>query len=54
MSESTPGLTSFLSDPCLRERYEKVRRFFYLKESAYDISSMCQLAVQRLLLLPRR
>ncbi len=43
MSESTPGLTSFLSDPCLRERYEKVRRFFYLKESAYDISSMCQL-----------
>src|SRR6476619_7278819 len=43
MPENTPGFTSFLRNRELNERYQKVRRFFHLRESAYDISSICQL-----------
>lgn len=37
------GFTDFLQVPELAERYQKVRKFFFLKESTYDITSICQL-----------
>jgi hypothetical protein len=37
------SLTVFLKVPDLRERYSKVRKFSFLRESAYDVTSRCQL-----------
>lgn len=37
------SLTSFLQIPELEARYRKVKKFFYLRESAYDVTSACQL-----------
>jgi|SRR6185295_5889184 hypothetical protein len=37
------GFTDFLQVPELAERYQKVRKLFFLKESTYDITSICQL-----------
>jgi hypothetical protein len=37
------SLTTFLQVPELKERYSKVKSFFFLKESAYDVTSVCQL-----------
>jgi hypothetical protein len=33
-----------LEDPVVRERWEKVRQWFFLRESTYDISNRCNLA----------
>ncbi|HEX3526908.1 MAG TPA: radical SAM protein [Thermoanaerobaculia bacterium] len=37
------SFTEFLQVPELAQRYQKVRRFFFLKESTYDVTSACQL-----------
>ena len=37
------GLVDYLQKPELAERYRKVRKYFFLKESAYDVTSACQL-----------
>ena len=37
------SLTAFLKVPELKERYAKVKSFFFLKEAAYDVTSVCQL-----------
>jgi hypothetical protein len=37
------GIRDYLAIPELAERYNKVRKYFFLKESAYDITSACQL-----------
>ena len=37
------GLTAFLRVPELEERYKKVKQYFFLRESAYDVTSACQL-----------
>jgi hypothetical protein len=37
------SLTAFLQIPELAARYQKVKKFFFLRESAYDVSSACQL-----------
>lgn len=37
------GFTEYLEKPELAERYQKVRKYFYLRESAYDVTSACQL-----------
>jgi hypothetical protein len=37
------SLTAFLRNPELEARYKKVKKFFFLRESAYDITSDCQL-----------
>jgi MoaA/NifB/PqqE/SkfB family radical SAM enzyme len=37
------SLTTHLQDPELAERYKKVKKFFFLRESAYDVTSACQL-----------
>lgn len=37
------GFVDYLQVPELAERYAKVRSFFFLRESAYDVTSVCQL-----------
>src|SRR6059036_1926941 len=37
------SLTAVLQVPELEERYRKVKKFFFLRESAYDVTSACQL-----------
>ena len=37
------SLTSFLQDPELKQRYAKIKPYFSLRESAYDVTSVCQL-----------
>lgn len=37
------GFTEYLQVPELAERYRKVKKYFYLRESAYDVTSVCQL-----------
>ena len=32
-----------LADPAIRERWEKVRRYFFLRESTYDMTSRCNI-----------
>jgi hypothetical protein len=33
----------YLTDPVIDARYRKVRKYFHIKESAYDVTSACQL-----------
>ena len=33
--------SDILADPVIRERFEKVRRYFFLRESTYDMTSRC-------------
>jgi hypothetical protein len=37
------GFVDYIEKPELAERYRKVRKHFYLRESAYDVTSACQL-----------
>ena len=37
------GFTDLLQDPELAERYQKLKKYFYIRESAYDVTSACQL-----------
>jgi hypothetical protein len=37
------SFVEYLQKPELAERYNKVRRHFFLRESAYDVTSVCQL-----------
>jgi hypothetical protein len=37
------GFTEYLRVPALAERYRKVKRYFFIRESAYDVTSACQL-----------
>lgn len=33
--------SDIIADPVIRERFEKVRRYFFLRESTYDMTSRC-------------
>jgi len=35
--------SELLEDPAVRERWEKVRRFFFLRESTYDMTNRCNI-----------
>ncbi|MFH2064269.1 MAG: radical SAM protein [Pseudomonadota bacterium] len=35
--------SEILADPIVRERWEKVRKFFFLRESTYDMSNHCNI-----------
>lgn len=35
--------SDILADPAIRERWEKVRRYFFLRESTYDMSNRCNI-----------
>jgi MoaA/NifB/PqqE/SkfB family radical SAM enzyme len=37
------SLSSLLAIPELEARYKKVKKYFYLREAAYDVTSVCQL-----------
>jgi MoaA/NifB/PqqE/SkfB family radical SAM enzyme len=37
------SFTKYLEIPQLAERYQKIRKYFYIKESTYDVTSACQL-----------
>ena len=37
------SFTEYLQIPALAQRYKKVKKYFFLKESAYDVTSVCQL-----------
>jgi organic radical activating enzyme len=37
------SFTQYLQVPELAERYRKVKKYFFLRESAYDVTSTCQL-----------
>ncbi len=35
--------SDIIADPVIRERWEKVRRYFFLRESTYDMSNRCNI-----------
>ncbi len=35
--------SDIISDPVIRERWEKVRKYFFLRESTYDMSNRCNI-----------
>ena len=35
--------SELLADPVVRDRWEKVRKYFFLRESTYDMSNRCNL-----------
>lgn len=35
--------SEIIADPMIRERWEKVRRYFFLRESTYDMSNRCNI-----------
>ena len=35
-----------IADPVVRERWEQVRRYFYLRESTYDMTHRCNSVVR--------
>ena len=35
--------TDIIADPIIRERWEKVRRYFFLRESTYDMTNRCNI-----------
>lgn len=37
------GFTEYLQKPDIAARYAKVKKYFYIRESAYDVTSACQL-----------
>jgi len=42
-SEREWKFSEILSDPEVRERFQKVRRYFFLRESTYDMSNRCNI-----------
>ena len=38
-----PKFSDLLAQPEVKERWEKVRKFFFLRESTYDMSNRCNL-----------
>ena len=45
MSAAKQGykFSEIIADPVIRERWEKVRKFFFLRESTYDMSNRCNI-----------
>ena len=35
--------SDIIADPVIKERWEKVRRYFFLRESTYDMSNRCNI-----------
>ncbi len=38
-----PGFKELMADPKVRDRFEKVRKYFFLRESTYDMTNRCNL-----------
>ena len=43
VSEGTWRFSDLLADPRVRERWEKVRKYFFLRESTYDMTNRCNI-----------
>lgn len=43
MSEKEYKFSDIIADPIIRERFEKVRKYFFLRESTYDMSNRCNI-----------
>lgn len=43
MSVREYKFAEIIADPVIRERWEKVRRYFFLRESTYDMSNRCNI-----------
>jgi hypothetical protein len=41
--EVNMSFTKYLQIPQLAKRYQKIRKYFFIKESTYDVTSACQL-----------
>ncbi len=42
-AEQQYKFSDIIADPVIRERWEKVRRYFFLRESTYDMSNRCNI-----------
>ena len=42
-STATCKFTDIIADPLIRERWDKVRRYFFLRESTYDMTNRCNI-----------
>ncbi|TFH40547.1 MAG: radical SAM protein [Chrysiogenales bacterium] len=42
-AEARPKFSELLADPFVRERWEKVRKYFFLRESTYDMTNRCNI-----------
>ncbi|MFO7570896.1 MAG: hypothetical protein R6W75_14000 [Smithellaceae bacterium] len=43
MKPSRPTFSQLLSEPAVKARFEKVRKYFFLRESTYDMSNRCNI-----------
>ena len=43
METSEYKFSDIIADPVIRERWEKVRRYFFLRESTYDMTNRCNI-----------
>jgi len=43
VAEQQYRFSDILAEPSIRERWEKVRRYFFLRESTYDMSNRCNI-----------
>jgi len=43
MSEQIIKFSDIIAVPAIRERFEKVRKYFFLRESTYDMSNRCNI-----------
>ena len=43
VSSGSCKFSDILADPAIRARWEKVRKYFFLRESTYDMSNRCNI-----------
>ncbi len=43
LEAAKPKFSDLLADPAARKRWEKVRKYFFLRESTYDMSNRCNI-----------
>ncbi len=43
MEQPTGSFAGIMAVPAIRERWEKIRRFFFLRESTYDLTNRCNI-----------
>ncbi len=43
VEKQTYKFSDIIADPVIRERWEKVRKYFFLRESTYDMSNRCNI-----------
>ena len=41
--QNAKKFSEIIADPVIRERWEKVRKYFFLRESTYDMTNRCNI-----------